>query len=199
MASSTSANRSARASTTVPWQGLLLSHSPARHKRLVPRRPRVRSRNRRRVRRDTPRQRQLRNAHRPSAAAGVHSFGGRPKENWRKDFRYNTYIIVDFLLRLSYNLPSLLMRGVSGDDPEGGARNGVPRVSARCQCSREVWDPVRQALRPGCEEHRCTDREEMHEMEARPQTQNCHGGAPKGARSSAEGRRGASQAPRPAA
>src|SRR5882762_3992302 len=78
-------------------------------------------------------------------------------------------------------------------------RNGVSRVSARCQCSREVWDPVRQALRPGCEEHRCTDREEMPEMEARPQTQNRHGGAPKGARLSAEGRRGASQAPRPAA
>ena len=54
---------------------------------------------------------------------------------------------------------------------------------------------ARQALRPGCEELRCTAREEMPEMEARPQTQNRHGGAPKGARSSAEGRKGASQAP----
>src|SRR5258707_6127628 len=65
---------------------------------------------------------------------------------------------------------------------KGGARNGVPRVPARCQCSREVRDPVRQALRPGCEEHRCTDREAMPEMEARPQTQTRHGGAPRGAR-----------------
>ena len=34
----------------------------------------------------------------------------------------------------------------------------------------------------GCEEHRCTDPEEMPEMEARPPAENRHGGAPRGER-----------------
>ena len=44
------------------------------------------------------------------------------------------------------------MRGVSGDDPEGGAGSGVPRRAARNRSPREARDPARQALRPGCEE-----------------------------------------------
>ena|SRR6516225_494037 len=44
------------------------------------------------------------------------------------------------------------MRGVSGDDPEGGAGSGVSRRAARNRSPREARDPARQALRPGCEE-----------------------------------------------
>ena len=45
------------------------------------------------------------------------------------------------------------MRGVSGDDPEGGAGSGVPRLAARNRSPRQAYgDPARQALRPGCEE-----------------------------------------------
>ena len=44
------------------------------------------------------------------------------------------------------------MRGVSGDDPEGGARRGVLRRAARNRSPREAREVARQALRPGCEE-----------------------------------------------
>src|SRR6266478_539403 len=44
------------------------------------------------------------------------------------------------------------LRGVSGDDPEGGAGSGVLRRAARNRWPREARDPARQALRPGCEE-----------------------------------------------
>jgi hypothetical protein len=47
---------------------------------------------------------------------------------------------------------SSLMRGVSGDDPEGGAGSGVPRRAARNRSLREAREVARQALRPGCEE-----------------------------------------------
>ena len=43
-------------------------------------------------------------------------------------------------------------RGVSGDDPEGGARSGVLRRAARNRSPREAREVARQALRPGCEE-----------------------------------------------
>jgi|SRR6516165_9704922 len=43
-------------------------------------------------------------------------------------------------------------RGVSGDDPEGGAGSGVLRRAARNRSPREARDPALQALRPGCEE-----------------------------------------------
>src|SRR5215470_17393377 len=55
-------------------------------------------------------------------------------------------------------------------------------ATARNRQSRKARDPARQALRPGREEHRCTDPEEMPGMEARPPAQNRHGGAPRGAR-----------------
>src|SRR5882757_11105041 len=59
--------------------------------------------------------------------------------------------------------------------------------------------PARQALRPGCEELRCTDREEMPEMEARnPDPKSPWWSAERRA-SRVMGRRGASQAPRRAA
>ena len=59
--------------------------------------------------------------------------------------------------------------------------------------------PARQALRPGCEELRCTAREEMPEMEARnPDPKSPWWSAERRA-SRVMGRRGASQAPRPAA
>ena len=45
-----------------------------------------------------------------------------------------------------------LIGGVSGDDPEGGARRGVPRRAARNRSPREAREVARQALRPGCEE-----------------------------------------------
>src|SRR5262245_18634575 len=64
--------------------------------------------------------------------------------------------------------PSSLMRGVSGDDPEDGARSGGPRqrlVTVR----RGGSAPALGALRPG--------------PEARP-AQNRHGGAPRGGRPS---------------
>src|SRR6478736_2674855 len=64
---------------------------------------------------------------------------------------------------------------------KGGAGSGVlrPRLVPR---AREVRDTARQARRPGCEEHRCTDPEAMPEMEARPPAENRHGGAPRGER-----------------
>ena len=43
-------------------------------------------------------------------------------------------------------------RGVSGDDPEGGAGSGVLRPAARDRWPREAREVARQALRPGCEE-----------------------------------------------
>src|ERR1700730_5263280 len=52
---------------------------------------------------------------------------------------YVSHKYIDYLLSPCYeSIHPCSMRGVSGDDPEGGAGNGVPRVSARCQCSREV-------------------------------------------------------------
>src|ERR1700730_5103832 len=59
---------------------------------------------------------------------------------------------------------------------------------------------ARQALRPGCEEHRCTDPEEMPEMEAwNPDPKSPRWSAERRAFPIARGRRGASQAPRHAA
>jgi hypothetical protein len=56
--------------------------------------------------------------------------------------------------RCSYatNFHPRSLRGVSGDDPEGGAGSGVLRQAARNRSPREARDPARQALRPGCEE-----------------------------------------------
>ena len=41
---------------------------------------------------------------------------------------YDTHLFVDYKSKLRYGSVSSLMRGVSGDDPEGGAGSGVPRL-----------------------------------------------------------------------
>src|SRR5712691_5706674 len=90
---------------------------------------------------------------------------------------------IDYVMNLRYKIRSLAHRGASsGDVPEGGARTWRLAAAARNRSSREARDPARQALRLGCEELRCTDREEMPEKEARTPAQNRHGGAPRGAR-----------------
>src|SRR3954471_513088 len=62
------------------------------------------------------------------------------------------------------------------------ARGGASCGRGSHPRAREVRDTARQARRPGCEEHRCTDPEAMPEMEARPPAENRHGGAPRGER-----------------
>ena len=83
-------------------------------------------------------------------------------------------------------------RGVSGDDPEGGAGSGVLRQAARNRSPREARDPALQALRPGCEElaarirkapaRRCRTAGAQGDGSAAPGAQNRHGGAPRGER-----------------
>src|SRR6516225_1075829 len=81
-------------------------------------------------------------------------------------------------------------RGVSGDDPEGGAGSGVLRQAARNRSPREAREVARQALRPGCEELAARIRRQLpavvgrrapKETEARPR-------GPKSPRWSAERR-----------
>src|SRR5215469_6362029 len=81
-------------------------------------------------------------------------------------------------------------RGVSGDDPEGGAGSGVLRQAARNRSPREARKVARQALRPGCEELAARIRRQLpavvgrrapKETEARPR-------GPKSPRWSAERR-----------
>src|SRR6476646_7062961 len=73
------------------------------------------------------------------------------------------------------------MRGVSGDDPEGGARSGVlrPRLGTADSGGPGHRPPGMMTWLRGA---RCTDPEEMPEMEARPPAENRHGGAPRGER-----------------
>src|SRR6266511_4984641 len=80
-------------------------------------------------------------------------------------------------------------RGVSGGDPEGGARRGVLRRRL-VTAAPGGRDPARQALRPGCEELAVTDPLPAEaqaeggsgERSAAPGAQNRHGGAPRGER-----------------
>ena len=90
-------------------------------------------------------------------------------------------------------------RGVSGDDPEGGAGSGVLRQAARNRSPREARDPALQALRPGCEElaarirkataRRCRTAGAQGDGSAAPGAQNRHGGAPRGERPASWGAR----------
>src|SRR5712671_5542704 len=81
------------------------------------------------------------------------------------------------------------MRGVSGDDPEGGAGSGVPRLRLVTARLGRLWGPRPPGTTTWLRGARCTDPQEMAEMEARPPAQNRHGGAPRGARPSGfEGR-----------
>src|SRR6478672_350873 len=73
------------------------------------------------------------------------------------------------------------MRGVSGDDTEGGARSGVlrPRLVTAGLVGPGHRPPGMTTWLRGA---RCTDPEAMPEMEARPPAENRHGGAPRGER-----------------
>src|SRR5882757_10470868 len=102
-------------------------------------------------------------------------------------YSYSTKSLVASIgRRITYRVSSL-MRGVSGDDPEGGAGSGVPRPRLVTAASGG-WGPRPPGTTTWLRGARCTDPQEMAEMEARPPAQNRHGGAPKGARPSAEGR-----------
>jgi hypothetical protein len=97
------------------------------------------------------------------------------------------------------SLYSCSMRGVSGDDPEAEQEMAFRGCWLVTNILGRFGKPARQALRPGCEELRCTAREEMPEMEARdPDLKSPWWSAERRA-SRVMGRRGASQAPRPAA
>src|SRR5712692_860772 len=103
------------------------------------------------------------------------------------------------------------MRGVSGDSPEGGARLGVPRLRLVTAGSGGA-ETARRALRPVLRGARCTHlrrqcppsprlwracslaRRSFSEGGCRrrkrgPEAENRQGGAPRGARPSAEGRK----------
>jgi hypothetical protein len=79
-------------------------------------------------------------------------------------------------------------RGASGGDPEGGAKCGVSRLRL---VTADSGGPVPRP--PGTTTWlrgaRCTDPEEMPEMEARDPAENRHGGAPRGAPPFAKGGR----------
>src|SRR5437764_10345289 len=70
---------------------------------------------------------------------------------------------------------SLLIEGVSGDGPEGGVGSGVPRLRLVTVVS-EGRGPRPPGTTTWLRGARCTDREAMPEMEARPPAQNRHGG-----------------------
>src|SRR6266436_6313988 len=84
------------------------------------------------------------------------------------------------------------LRGVSGDDPEGGARRGVLRRRLVTVRLGRLGTPPLQALRPGCEElaarirkapaRRCRTAGAQGDGSAAPGAQNRHGGAPRGER-----------------
>src|SRR5712691_5168287 len=81
------------------------------------------------------------------------------------------------------------MRGVSGDSPEGGARLGVPRLRLVTAGSGGA-ETARRALRPVLRGARCTHlRRQCRRRKRGPEAENRQGGAPRGARPSAEGRK----------
>jgi hypothetical protein len=46
-----------------------------------------------------------------------------------KKIRYNANFIIDYISKMMYECASCSTRGVSGDDPDGGAGCGVDRGS----------------------------------------------------------------------
>ena len=84
----------------------------------------------------------------------------------------------------------LLVRGVSGDGPEGGAGSGVLRLRL-VTVAPEGSETARRALRPvlpGSWLH--VLRREMAGPETRTRAENRHGGAPRGAASRSQGTQG---------
>jgi hypothetical protein len=74
-------------------------------------------------------------------------------------------------------------RGVSGDDPEGGARCGVPRLRLVTAGSGRHGNPPARHYDLRREELRCTScGGNAADGSADPEPKNRHGGAPKGAR-----------------
>jgi hypothetical protein len=86
------------------------------------------------------------------------------------------------------------MRGASRGDPECGARRGVSRLRLATAGSRGPGSRP-PGITTWLRGARCTDPEEMPEMEARPPAQNRHGGAPSGARPDRKGRRAPRRVP----
>src|SRR5882757_10129204 len=104
-------------------------------------------------------------------------------------YSYSTKSLVASIgRRITYRVSSL-MRGVSGDDPEGGAGSGVPRPRL-VTAFPEGSGPRPPGITTWLRGVRCTDPQEMAEMEARPRAQNRHGW-------SAERRASRSQGTRP--
>src|SRR5262249_58303502 len=99
--------------------------------------------------------------------------------------------------------PASLIEGVLRKRPEDGARRGVLRQVARNRSPREAREVARQALRPGCEElaARIQARRSVSDgggrrRKRRPEAQNRHGGAPRGARPALRGPRRRPRPPR---
>src|SRR5712664_3813231 len=97
-------------------------------------------------------------------------------------------IVVDFRWRLSYVLPILALRGVSGDDPEGGAGSGVPRLRL-VTAAPGGSETARRALRPVLPGAGCTcSRGNAGAGNADPRPKIATDGAPRGARPDRKGR-----------
>ena len=95
---------------------------------------------------------------------------------------YITNMLLDFVSHLCYESHQpRSSRGVSGDGPVGGARRSVPRLRlvTAAPGGPGPRPPGTMTWPRGA---RCTDPEEMPEMEARAPAKNRHGGAPRGAR-----------------
>ena len=75
--------------------------------------------------------------------------------------------------------PSSLTRGVSGDDPAGGARCGVPGVRPYPRPGGSGPRP-RRARHPGGEVARASEPEATPEAQSAERAQNRQGGAPRG-------------------
>src|SRR6476619_2566860 len=78
-----------------------------------------------------------------------------------------------------YRFASSLMRGVSGDDPAGGAGSGVLR-RRREPLPREVRDPARRAVWPGAGKSLVGSGVPLPETARGSPAENRHGGAPRG-------------------
>jgi hypothetical protein len=103
-----------------------------------------------------------------------HVLGSTAEARLRPDFA------IDYVTNLCYTrFVSSLMRGVSGDDPAGGARRGVLRLAARNR-SAGGPDPARRALRPGSGQIAGRLRCHCRRRQRGSPAENRHGGAPRG-------------------